>query len=87
MDWEEARDACAKLGDGWRLPNSLELEKFYDRFNKNGKNHFKEGWYHDNKGSFTVMGNSGYAFIGKESGFPDIPNKAYVLPVRTVLSK
>ena len=25
MNWEDAKKACADLGDGWRLPNRLEL--------------------------------------------------------------
>ena len=25
MNWDEAMKACADLGDGWRLPNKLEL--------------------------------------------------------------
>ena len=30
MTWDEAKKACADLGDGWRLPNRLELLLMYN---------------------------------------------------------
>jgi len=29
MNWEDANNACEKLGDGWRLPTISELKKLY----------------------------------------------------------
>ena len=29
MNWEEAKKACALLGEGWRLPNRVELLLMY----------------------------------------------------------
>ena len=29
--WCEAKEACAKLGDGWRLPTKDELNEIYGR--------------------------------------------------------
>lgn len=30
MNWDEAKEACAALGDGWRLPNKDELNVLYE---------------------------------------------------------
>jgi hypothetical protein len=30
MNWDEAKKACADLGDGWRLPTRLELLLMYN---------------------------------------------------------
>lgn len=40
--WDDAKDACEKLGNGWHLPNYDELELLYK--NKNGLK-FTEGGY------------------------------------------
>jgi len=29
MSWEDAKKACADLGDGWRLPTRVELNLLY----------------------------------------------------------
>ena len=34
MNWEEAKKACADLGDGWRLPTIDELKDMYQYRNK-----------------------------------------------------
>jgi len=31
MTWEEAKKACEKLGDGWRLPTIEELQFMYNK--------------------------------------------------------
>ena len=36
MTWYEAREACADLGDGWRLPTLDELKKIYPLIDKIG---------------------------------------------------
>lgn len=36
MGWDEAIIACAKLGDGWRLPTKDELNILYKNKNKIG---------------------------------------------------
>jgi hypothetical protein len=30
MNWDDAKNACEKLGDGWRLPTISELKKLYE---------------------------------------------------------
>jgi hypothetical protein len=30
MNWDDAKNACEKLGDGWRLPTINELKKLYE---------------------------------------------------------
>ena len=30
MSWDEAKIACAKVGDGWRLPTKDELNMLYE---------------------------------------------------------
>ena len=34
MNWNEAVDACEKLGDGWRLPNMDELNGLFSDYKK-----------------------------------------------------
>jgi hypothetical protein len=29
MNWHDAKKACAKLGNGWRLPTKMELSQLY----------------------------------------------------------
>ena len=36
MSWDEANEACASLGRGWRLPSSSELKTLYKNKNKIG---------------------------------------------------
>ena len=32
MNWEEAKKACADLGDGWRLPTIDELNQMFSKY-------------------------------------------------------
>jgi hypothetical protein len=82
MDWLEAKKSCEKLGEGWRLPTSSECEQIKNLLFDAGKGNFKSGWYYDTDGNFIIMEIDGYAFVGRESGFPQIPKKAYIRPVR-----
>ncbi len=36
MTWEDALDACNKLGEGWRVPNRDELNTLYQNMDKIG---------------------------------------------------
>ena len=36
MTWEDAKKACADLGDGWRLPTKSELNILYENKDKIG---------------------------------------------------
>ena len=35
MNWKNAKEACLKLGQGWRLPTKVELEEIWN-FKKQG---------------------------------------------------
>ena len=41
MTWQDAKDACKKLGAGWRLPTKDELEQMHVQLQKNGKGNFE----------------------------------------------
>ena len=43
MSWEDAKKACADLGDGWRLPTKDELNILYENKDKIGG--FATGYY------------------------------------------
>ena len=43
MTWEDAKKACADLGDGWRLPTKDELNMMYENKDKMGG--FGYGYY------------------------------------------
>jgi hypothetical protein len=34
MTWDNAKKACEKLGDGWRLPTIQELRFMFDKFDE-----------------------------------------------------
>ena len=36
MNWNEAKEACAKVGGGWRLPTKDELNILYENMDKIG---------------------------------------------------
>lgn len=40
MKWEDAKKACANLGNGWRLPTKDELEAMYKELHLKGKGNF-----------------------------------------------
>ena len=44
MNWEDAKKACADLGDGWRLPTKDELNILYENKNKIGGFAFDYYW-------------------------------------------
>ena len=44
MNWNEAKEACAKVGDGWRLPTKDELNILYENMDKIGGFTDEEYW-------------------------------------------
>lgn len=44
MTWEEALNACIKLGDGWRLPTKKELNFIYKSKELITDNIFSQFW-------------------------------------------
>ena len=53
MSWEDAKKACADLGDGWRLPTDEELNILYENKAKIGG--FCGGYYWSSSESGTVF--------------------------------
>ena len=47
MNWQDAQDACAELGDGWRLPSRDELSMIYS-FENNTARLSESGQYWSN---------------------------------------
>ena len=45
MDWYEAMEACADLGDGWRLPTKDELNVLYENKDKIGFFRSRNGYW------------------------------------------
>jgi hypothetical protein len=43
MYWDDAKEACAKLGKGWRLPTDTEIKLLY--VNRKKVNNFSYGNY------------------------------------------
>ena len=75
MNYDEATEACSKLGDGWRLPTRDELEKIYE--NKITDNSF----YYWSNSSY----DSDYVWcIGFEHKFIAVTLKTSYLYVRAV---
>jgi hypothetical protein len=80
MTLDEAKKACEKLGDEWRLPTLEELKFMYDKKNEIGG--FQDWFYWSSTG---IDGNSAWSFSfldGIPTNSPiDFP--VYVRAVRT----
>jgi hypothetical protein len=53
MTWDQAKDACRNLGDGWMLPDESELLVLYTTLHKNDLgnfNNFSDYWSRDEDG-------------------------------------
>ena len=46
MSFDEAVNACKKLGDSWRLPNNEEILLIYNELHLNNKGNFDTGIYY-----------------------------------------
>ena len=66
MNWDAAMKACADLGDGWRLPNRLELLLMYSKRDELGGFDTGEYWSsselnaHNAWGQFFLTGSQYY---------------------------
>ena len=58
MNYDEATEACSKLGDGWRLPTRDELEKIYE--NKSKLDGFVSPIYVSDNSEFSIGNNVYY---------------------------
>jgi hypothetical protein len=58
MNWKDAKAACAKLGNGWRLPTADELKVMYKYKDKIGN--FNERLYWSSTGGVMDFGGAGY---------------------------
>jgi hypothetical protein len=67
MSWEEARDSCLALGNGWRLPTKEELELMYNQLYLKGQGNFHELGYwsadiHKTGSAWAMYFLTGYAY-------------------------
>ena len=69
MNWEEAKKACADLGDGWRLPTMDELKKMYEFKDKIGgfEYDFYKSSTENDDGVWSFFFGQGYASSGPKS--------------------
>ena len=66
MNWDEAKKACADLGDGWRLPTKDELNILYQNKDKIGgfaSNYYWSSTEYDNDGAWIQSFSSGNQFV------------------------
>jgi hypothetical protein len=79
MNWEDAKKACADLGDGWRLPTKFELNLLYENKEKIGgfvKNYYWSSTEIDLNNAWVQ-----YFYYGAQVNFSkNLPN--YVRAVR-----
>ena len=73
MSWNEAKKACADLGDGWRLPTKEELNILYQNKDKIGG--FADMFYWSSTSSAGGETEYGYAWLqslhsGEQGGIP-----------------
>jgi hypothetical protein len=82
MDYLEAMEACAGLGNGWRAPEYKELEIMYIQLHEKGKGNFKNGFYwsgHRGR-EYAVSSN----FISGGGEMVDKSTRLYVRAVRVL---
>jgi len=84
MNWEEANEACKSLGEGWRLPDEVELKVLFKNFEKIG------GFGSGNYWALTDFGDAGVGHRAAVQDFSDVitpdfdKNKSEKLRVRAV---
>jgi hypothetical protein len=67
MTWNEATKACAKIGEGWRLPTKEEQELINQELHQKGKGSFKSGLYWSGTDN-DEMENSAWTFDFENGG-------------------
>ena len=90
QNWNDAIAKCNKLGEGWRLPTSDELNKLYNNRKKIGG--FKDNYFDGpNYWSSSESADRGYGIEAKfqifSSGAQGFESKANTYNVRAVRSK
>ena len=83
MNWEDAKDACVKLGEGWRLPSMEEFPLIHQEIYLKGKSTFKEGKYWSAKVQDQIY-SWGWNFYKQKNNdnFWDKSKELWVRPVR-----
>ena len=81
MKWNEAKKACADLGDGWRLPTRLELLLMYNNQDELGG--FANNYYWSSTEFDNVRSWIQYFFNGFQSTY-NKNNYTYVRAVRDI---
>jgi hypothetical protein len=78
MNWDDAKKACTELGNGWRLPNLLELRTLFENKKKIGgfDYYYWSSEEHDN--NYALVSGGG----GNVNGLP----KTFTHKVRAVKS-
>ena len=87
ITFKEAHQVCKDLGNGWRLPNSGELELIYESLHRKGKGNFKETCYWESSGRKFNFANGRLAPQVKKQRFLGVyypPAKARVRAVLTL---
>jgi hypothetical protein len=86
MTWDQAKDACKNLGDGWRLPDESELKVIFNSLHKNGLGNFdkfSDYWSHDEDGYIYDYARSISFYDGEDNSRPK-ENEMKVRAVRTL---
>ncbi len=78
MTWEDALDACNKLGEGWRVPNRDELNTLYQNMDKIGGCAKYSYWSSTENGNYRAWFQSFY------DGSQDYYGKNYSNYVRAI---
>jgi hypothetical protein len=82
MNWNNAKIACASLGDGWRLPTKTELNLIYQNKEKIGGLRDRTGnWTSEEFSNLTAWGQD---FIEGGQYFVDKEIEVNVRAVRTI---
>ena len=79
MDWYEAMEACADLGDGWRLPTKDELNVLYQNKDKIGGFAIVYYWSSTEDGGSSAWGQ---LFDDGTQGYGNKNGNTYVRAVR-----
>jgi hypothetical protein len=86
MNWTQAKAACEALGNGWRLPTTLEFLAMYATLHEKGKGNFKNQYSYWCSEEFDSLHAYNYSFEFNKVYNGGIKNGKYkyVRAVRTI---
>jgi len=84
MNWDEAFEACEKLGDGWRLPTIEELKAMHNQLHRKRKGNFIQDTWYWSSSEYDFSDAWGVDFWDGNDSMDDKSGYGQVHPVRDI---